>query len=1451
VTGIGDINKDGYQDIMVGAPYAGASGKSQAGLITVLFGSPTRATTTIDTASAISPKGISITGAVANNNWGWSVSGAGDFNKDGIDDLIVGAPNYSPPSRTNTGAAVVIFGKTSGWADIGLASFTSGSAGFWIWGAAEGDRCGSSVSTARDINGDGVDDVVVGAMFASPLSRSAAGITYVIFGHSSATAFNTVDLANFMSGGSGYRILGAAMEDQSGYSVSDAGDTNNDGYGDVVIGAIGYDVSGRPAAGAAYVIFGHSAAAAFTDIDLADPPASQVFRISGAMTGDNLGRAVSSAGDFNNDGYDDIVIAAPMATPPSLSPSQAGRVYVLFGSGAQQFNRDLATFTSGSTVGFQVFGAVANGLLGCSVSGARDINADGVDDIIVGSLYGNIPGAAFVLYGGTALSFADIDLSVGLPALRGFRVLGATSASSVGQAVGVADFDGDGVGDVVIGAPNANPPGRGAAGTAYVIYGEPHLPTSQPSRQPSAHPSRQPTGQPTRQPTRQPTSQPSSQPSRQPTRQPSLKPSGQPSAQPASSPTQHPTAQPSSQPTTVPTAQVTATPTGQPTRQPSRQPTSRPSAQPAARPSATPTLQPSGQPSLQPVSAPTGQPSKQPTRQPSRQPIAQPSSQPSRQPSTQPSSHPTTQPSARPTGQPSMQPSRQPTGQPSVAPSLQPSSQPSVQPSRQPTARPSWQPTTQPSVQPSSQPVAVPSSRPTAQPTRQPTRQPQATPTSQPSTQPSARPSSRPTAQPSSDPTTQPSGRPTRRPSAQPTSRPSAGPTSRPTSAPSFQPSSRPSSAPSSQPSSVPTSQPTAKPTAEPSSVPTVQPTAAPTEDPTSQPSAAPSAVPSAQPTAKPSALPTAAPTAQPTSAPTSEPTAQPTSHPSAQPTAEPTSEPSASPTNRPTARPTALPSAVPTARPTSVPTVRPTSAPSVQPTGRPSSQPTTQPSVRPSPHPTPSPTPVPTLVPTPAPTCHPTVKPTAHPSQMPSPAPTAIPTPAPTASPTVAPTAIPTASPSRAPTCAPTRRPSAAPTVMPTEAPSQLPTVAAGKTAAPSRAPTTAPTLSEEQVWLAQQQALFVAAVRNQTVRSVVHRSAYRELQVRSSSPTTVVGSCNAWRSMLESDLDASALAYQPVQLQLIAMETLGFTVTVRCDDAVMVPSLVQALLNKTAIYPLTLSCGASAWTVARCSSLRVPSMCVNCSDPCAATPHCSTGTATTSPFTVSPCVQSSCPSGSSVVTAARYLDVSFAERQPAPSVLSRSVFSTKTSLEVSATLNAPGSMYCAAYVLDPNAESPPAPSSTSSVLLQNFVDSTDASNVTVVTISGLPSATDFLVYCMTVSRSGSMQSLEDVLAQPLAPSTTCCIPVLVQPITTTVTEGTALRNFLQISVNTRPMADITITLDVTSTSGSSLIAVPLFPATFRIGALADSSATFGMSGSRAGACPHCRANCCAQLPR
>ena len=167
-----------------------------------------------------------------------------------------------------------------------------------------GERSGFSVASAGDVNGDGFDDVIVGAPAASSLNGSFSGASYVVFGKATGFASN-INLSS-LDGSSGFKLSGTAYSDGSGVSVASAGDVNGDGFGDLIVGASGADANGN-ASGASYVVFG-KAGGFGSNLNLSSLNGSNGFRISGAAALDQSGRTVASAGDVNGDGFGDLII---------------------------------------------------------------------------------------------------------------------------------------------------------------------------------------------------------------------------------------------------------------------------------------------------------------------------------------------------------------------------------------------------------------------------------------------------------------------------------------------------------------------------------------------------------------------------------------------------------------------------------------------------------------------------------------------------------------------------------------------------------------------------------------------------------------------------------------------------------------------------------------------------------------------------------------------------------------------------------------------------------------------------------------------------------------------------------------------------------------------------------------------------------------------------------------
>jgi hypothetical protein len=379
VAGIGDVNKDGYSDVAVSA----IGYTAEQDHVDIYFGN-----SNMDNVEDLTMKGDSQIAL------GESISGACDINGDTFPDVIIGAYNH----YSDTGFVYIYFGSINmdNVADIIIRGESDG--GYNLFGY--------SSSGIGDVNGDGYDDIIVGPY----RFDSETGRAYVYYGGSSIDS--SPDLL----------MIGETAYNSFGVSVSDAGDVNGDGFADVIIGAEGYD-SGM---GRAYIYYGGSTMNATADVILTNQ-----------TTNDFFGLAVSSAGDLNNDGYDDVIVGAKgYDTDP-------GSAFIYFGGSYMDSIADVT-----------IIGEEDGDCFGYSVSGAGDVNNDGFDDVIISAFgYDSYTGRAYIFFGGNGM---DNTADVVMTGEKDINTFGASVS-------GAGDVNNDGYADVIVGASDYN--------RAYIYFG--------------------------------------------------------------------------------------------------------------------------------------------------------------------------------------------------------------------------------------------------------------------------------------------------------------------------------------------------------------------------------------------------------------------------------------------------------------------------------------------------------------------------------------------------------------------------------------------------------------------------------------------------------------------------------------------------------------------------------------------------------------------------------------------------------------------------------------------------------------------------------------------------------------------------------------------------------------------------------------------------------------------
>ncbi len=448
VSSAGDVNGDGFGDVLIGAQGGDGfgNGKYNAGESYLVFGSP-MLPSTFDLGS-LGASGVTIFGVDVQDSSGSAVSGAGDVNGDGFDDLLIGAMHADSidNARMGAGESYVIFGSASMPTSIHLANL--GTAGITLFGSGDGDSSGRAVSRAGDVNGDGFDDILIGAYFADAdgTGRRDSGEGYLVFGGSSLPA--SLDLSTL--GAAGIKISGADFNDLTGTSVNAAGDVNGDGFDDFLIGAfLSASQNGETSyAGRSHVIFGGAVLPEI--IDLANLSAVGIT-LYGRDRLDRSGRSVSSAGDINGDGFDDLLVGAYGASGADNLKTAAGESYLIFGGNSLPASIELSDL---GPAGIVLFGVDEDDWSGLSVSGSGDVNGDGFDDFLIGASYGDAAANGVLNAGESYLIFGSDTFTSSVQHLgtsAGEMLTGDSSTNVINGASGNDTLIGNGGSDVLYG----------------------------------------------------------------------------------------------------------------------------------------------------------------------------------------------------------------------------------------------------------------------------------------------------------------------------------------------------------------------------------------------------------------------------------------------------------------------------------------------------------------------------------------------------------------------------------------------------------------------------------------------------------------------------------------------------------------------------------------------------------------------------------------------------------------------------------------------------------------------------------------------------------------------------------------------------------------------------------------------------------------------------------------
>ncbi|WP_459213157.1 HYR domain-containing protein, partial [Aquimarina rhabdastrellae] len=440
----GDINNDGIEDFIIGAPEVSLGGVEEVGEAYVIFGSDSFSLNDFDLNTLDGTNGFTLRGVTSHENMGSTVSTAGDFNNDGIDDVMIGQDNGR---SSNMGAVIIIFGRNGGgFMPLYTKADINGTNGIVISTTETGTHLGYALASLGDINGDTIDDI--GILDWNNFSSSFRSV-YIIYGSSTIASMDI----SFLNGSNGFSVthnFARALGNQD--VIENIGDINGDNINDFAIGIPRHNNNGISNSGVIMVVFGQNSNFP-NQLPVASLDGTNGFLIE-STTGSSLGSVINSAGDFNNDGIDDFMFSEPSLDSNSLENN--GRVYIVYGKTTPYSSLyTISDFnTSNSTI---ITGSEENSSLGQRLSLAKDLNQDTIDDLLISNRRGvGAKGSVHILYGQNTptptLNSNQINGTLGHEIYNNVRLnFGFVSSLS-----GLRDINNDGYNDFIIGSYRSN-----------------------------------------------------------------------------------------------------------------------------------------------------------------------------------------------------------------------------------------------------------------------------------------------------------------------------------------------------------------------------------------------------------------------------------------------------------------------------------------------------------------------------------------------------------------------------------------------------------------------------------------------------------------------------------------------------------------------------------------------------------------------------------------------------------------------------------------------------------------------------------------------------------------------------------------------------------------------------------------------------------------------------------